>query len=80
MNHPIETIRDGNLKATVWENDGEKGPFYSVNLSRTYTDEAGNYHDSDSFTGAELLRISRLAAEAYGTVSQLRNEALGQVS
>ena len=71
-NQPTETLRDGSLKATIWKNEGEKGAFFSVNLSRTYKDEAGNYHDSDSFSGSELLRIAHLASRAYDQVSQLR--------
>ena len=71
-NQPTETLRDGSLKATIWKNEGEKGAFFSVNLSRTYKDEAGNYHDSDSFSGSELLRIAHLASRAYDQVSELR--------
>lgn len=71
-NQPTETLRDGSLKATIWKNEGEKGAFFSVNLSRTYKDEAGNYHDSDSFSGSELLRIAHLASRAYDQVSKLR--------
>ena len=58
---PIETISNGALKASIWKNQGEKGPFYSVRITRTYTDDQGNYHDSDSFSGSELLRGVRLA-------------------
>lgn len=69
---PIETIRDGGLKASIWKNQGEKGPFYSVRITRTYTDEQGNYRDSDTFSGSELLRVARLADRAYGRTSELR--------
>ncbi len=75
MNYPIETIRDGSLKATIWENDSEKGSFFSVNISRTYKDEEENYHDSASFSGAELLRIANLASKAYDRVVELRQES-----
>ncbi len=72
-NKPVSTIRDGSLKATVWANPGEDGrTFYSVRLTRTYRDEQGNYHDSDRFTGAELLRVARLAGLAYDETSRLR--------
>jgi len=71
-NKPTETLRDGSLKATIWKNDGEKGPFFSVSLTRIYTDDAGNYHDSDSFSGSELLRIARLASRAYDRIADLR--------
>ena len=69
---PLATIRDGALKATIWKNEGEKGPFYSVRITRTYTDEQGNYHDSDSFSGSELLRVARLAGKAYDETAALR--------
>ena len=71
-NKPIDTLRDGNLKATVWSNFGEKGTFYTVNLTRTYKDDSGNYHDSDSFSGSELLRVAHLATSAYDRIGELR--------
>ena len=71
-NQPIETLRDGSLKATIWSNFGEKGTFYTVNLTRTYKGDGGNYHDSDSFSGSELLRIAHLATRAYDRVGDLR--------
>ena len=64
-NTPIDTLRDGNIKATIWANFGEKGTFYTVDISRTYQDASGTFHDSHSFSGAELLRVSRLADNAY---------------
>ena len=77
-NKPVDRIRDGSLKATIWENEGPKGTFYSVEFSRTYQDEHGQYKDSRSFSGAELLRISRLAVKAYDRVSALRQSQDGQ--
>ena len=55
-------------------NLGEKGNFYSVDFSRTYQDEQGNYHDSHSFSGSELLRIARLANLAYDEIATRRAE------
>lgn len=72
MAKPIDTLRDGSLKATIWKNSGEKGDFYSVNITRTYKDEADNYHDSDSFTGVQLLRVAHLATRAYDRIGELR--------
>lgn len=71
-NKPTETIRDGLLQATIWKNEAEKGSFYSAQLTRRYQDEAGNWQDSDSFSGAELLRIAQLATQAYGRIAALR--------
>ena len=71
-NTPETTLRDGNLKATIWKNVGEKGAFYTVSLTRTYKDEGGDYHDSNSFSGSELLRIAHLAKRAYDATSDFR--------
>lgn len=72
-NKPIDTIRDGALKATIWKNFGDNGNFYSVELSRTYRDENGDYHDSHSFSGSDLLKIARLSELAYSRVADLRD-------
>lgn len=71
-NKPVSVLRDGNLKATTWRNEGENGPHYSTTFSRSWKDESGEYQDSRSFSGSELLRISELAKEAYGDVREFR--------
>ncbi len=76
-NKPIDRLRDGSLKATIWANPHEQGIRYSVELSRTYKDDAGNYQDARSFSGAELLRIAHLAGKAYDRVSALRQSQDG---
>ena len=69
----IDTIRDGSLKATIWKRLGDNGSFYSVEISRTWRDDKGKYHDSHSFTGSELLRVSHLADIAYSETRLLRD-------
>ncbi len=73
-NKPVETIRDGSIKATIWRNSSEKGDFYSVQFTRTWQDDQGNYHDADSFSGSQLLRVAHLAAKAYDRTAELRRE------
>jgi hypothetical protein len=74
---PAATIRDGALKATIWRNTGDKGEFHSVRFTRTWKDEQGHYHDSDSFSGAELLRLAHLATKAYDEFASLRQTSDG---
>ena len=71
---PRDVLRDGNLKASIWRNEGEKGPFYAASLARTYTDEKGEARDAHSFSGGELLRVSELARKAYDRTQELRRE------
>ena len=74
INRPEDTLRDGSLKATIWCNEGENGEYYSTTIARTWQDEDGNYRDSYSFSGSELLRVSELARGAYARTNALRQE------
>ena len=71
-NRPVEQLRDGALKAAIFRNEGEKGPFFSVRFTRTYTDGNGTFHDSTSFSGTELLKLAHLAGQAYDRANALR--------
>ena len=71
---PVDVLRDGSLKASLWRNEGDKGPFYATEFSRTYTDADGNPRDSRSFVGGDLLKLSELARKAYDRTNELRRE------
>lgn len=73
-NKPTETLRDGSLKATIWKRNSEKGAFFSVELTRSYRDKDGKWHDNTGFVGDELLRIARLAGQAYDRTQELRQQ------
>ena len=74
-NRPADVIRDGSLKATIWENHSEKnGTYYSTKLAKTYEDEDGKLRDTGSFSGTDLLRVSELARQAYTRSTELRRE------
>ncbi|MBB4123961.1 hypothetical protein [Martelella radicis] len=71
---PVRTLRDGQVKAAIWENDGEKGSFDSVTFARSYRDQDGNYADTNRFSGTDLLKLSRLAEQSYDAVQERQNE------
>lgn len=72
---PLDTLRDGALKATIWENPGEDGEIYhTVSLGRTYENQDGKLKDSNSFSASDLLRVAELAREAHGVVRDVRRE------
>ena len=70
---PIETLRDSKLSASIWQNSGDKGLFYTVTFERVYTGEDGKPKSASSFSGSDLLRISHLAAKAYDRCQALRD-------
>lgn len=69
---PAETLRDGNVKATIWRNQSEKGIFYNTKFSRSYQDQEGKYHESEHFQGTDMLKVGRLANCAYDKEQELR--------
>lgn len=72
-NRPVDTLRDGKLKATIWRNEGETGAFYAVTLSRLFEKDDA-LHDGHSFTGGDLLKVAELARKAYEQIRQLKVE------
>ncbi|WP_375228642.1 hypothetical protein [Roseobacter sp. S98] len=72
---PLTTLRDGRLKAVVWENSNEKGDIYhSVSLAKTYEDRDGRLQDGHSFGGGELLRVAKLADKSHDVIVERRRE------
>ena len=45
---------------------------YTVTFTRSYRDDAEQWHDSESFSGTQLLRVAHLAPKVYDQVNELR--------
>lgn len=74
-NAPLETFRDGRLKATVWQNVSENNETYhTVSLAKVYEDREGKLQETNSFSGSELLRVAELAREAHAFTLELRRD------
>jgi len=71
---PAAKLRDGAITATLWKKQGEHGVFFNTTIARTYK-EGDAFKETNSYGGAELLRLSRLAAKAYDLELQLKAEA-----
>lgn len=72
-NAPVEVLRDGALKATIWRNEGEKGSFFSTTLSKTF-ELNGAPKDGYSLNRSDLLGISELARQAYHCMGKHWND------
>ncbi len=59
MSHPAHKIRRGVLQVTIWRNHGEKGNWYSVNLSRGYKVDEG-WRETDALGQDDLLPAAKL--------------------
>ena len=73
-NRPVDTLRDGNLKASIWRNEGENGASYSTTFARVWRDDQGRWHDSQSYSGTDMLRLGELSRSAYHRTNELRRE------
>ncbi|WP_309385693.1 hypothetical protein [Cerasicoccus frondis] len=72
-NAPIEVIRDGAIKASIWSNESENGEFLTTTFARTYTDANGDPKDTSGFTGRDLLVVSELARQAWLVTNAIRS-------
>ena len=64
-NKPIHKINLRTIRATIWCNDGQHGPWYSVEFSRSYKDTRGEWKDTDSFSGSDLVLLGKVADLAH---------------
>jgi hypothetical protein len=61
MSKPAHKIRSGVLQVTIWRNSsGEKGPWYSVNASRSYKADDDSWRETDSLGFDDLLPMAKL--------------------
>jgi hypothetical protein len=65
-NKPVKEFRDGPIKVSVWVNEGEHGPRYSVTCRRRYKDKAADeWKDSDSYGQDDILALGKLLDLAH---------------
>ena len=63
-NKPARTLRCGNIKATIWQNVSEKGPFFATTFSRPFKDKSGAWRNGTSFGLHDLEALMNVALEA----------------
>jgi hypothetical protein len=68
-NKPANTLRCGNIKATIWQNVSENGPFFSTTFSRPFKDQSGEWRNGASFGLSDLEALLTVAREAKEWIS-----------
>jgi hypothetical protein len=66
---PANTLRCGNIKATIWQNDSEKGAFFATTFSRPFKDQSGEWRNGTSFGLNDLETPLTVAREAKEWIS-----------
>ncbi|MEM8773147.1 MAG: hypothetical protein AAGD92_15995 [Pseudomonadota bacterium] len=73
-NRPIETIRAGRIKASIWENQSESGSFLSVTFAKTYTDDRGKPRDTQTFSLSDVPTVAMVATRTFWRAHELQRE------
>ena len=63
-NKPTHTLRCGNIKATIWQNVSEKGPFFATTFSRPIKDQSGAWCNGTSFRLNDLEALMTVPHDA----------------
>lgn len=66
MSQPFQRLRFGRIQVAIWKNEDEQHrPRFNATFSRSFKDEAGKWHNTDSFGRDELLLLAKAANEAH---------------
>ncbi len=61
---PVEKFTCSNITASIWKNEGEKGAFYNVTITRAYKGSDGTWKHSDSFSLNDLEAVTVVLGHA----------------
>lgn len=73
-NKPIRIKAGRGVIAKLWRNSNQNGEWYNVTITRVYTDEEGEFHDSDSFSRDDLLQVAYAATKAFDFIISQTDE------
>lgn len=71
---PVDTIRDRNLRADIWRNEKDGKADFVVEFYRTYKDDAGNYHKTNTLRDSDVLRAEKVLDRAYDKLTELKRD------
>ena len=66
---PVHSIRLGRIEVAIWENEGQKGSFHNVTVSRSYKD-GDDWKKSDSFGRDDLPLVAKALDQAHTWIYQ----------
>ncbi len=69
---PIHQIRVGSIRASIWEQSSDQGPFLTVTFSRSYKDKTGQWKNGHSYLPHDLETLMDCALEAKEWMRRFR--------
>ena len=70
---PVDAIRIGRVKATIWRNGPDEQPRHNVTFSRLYKD-GDQWKSTQSFGRNDLLVLAKVADQAHSRLFELPQE------
>jgi hypothetical protein len=64
---PVHEVRAGRIRAAIWANPSDKGPWHTVTLSRLYKD-GEEWKDAQSFGRDDLLLLAKVLDKAHSWI------------
>ena len=71
---PIRIKAGRGVVAKLWKNSNKNGEWYNITITRVYTDDEGEFHDSDSFLRDDLLQVAYAAQKAFDHIINQTDE------
>ncbi len=72
---PVETLRDGALKVSIFRNQGQNGDYYNFVPGRIYTDDkTGQVRETRNLSGSDPLRMANLLNKSYDRVEDFKQQ------
>jgi len=71
---PIRIKAGRGVVAKLWKNSNKNGEWYNVTITRVYTDDEGEFHDSESFSRDDLLQVAYAANKAFDFIVNQTDE------
>lgn len=76
---PVHKIRCGSTTATIWENEGENGPWLNTTVVRSYRPEdSEEYQETNSYVDSQLLELEAVARLAHAWTIERQSELRAQ--
>jgi hypothetical protein len=77
---PVHAIRLKNVRAAIWLNRTENGTYLNVTFSRSYRDQEGNWHTTESYGRDDLLLLAKVADLAHSWIwEQIQSGGNGEI-
>ena len=70
---PVDEVRIGRIKGTIWKNGTEDAPRYNVTFSRLYKD-GDKWQNTQSFGRNDLLTLAKVADLAHTRIYTIPQE------